>query len=58
MVLAYTKTTNVAEMLACDLPEDPYLLPELAPYFPALQERLRLMPQRTACGGRSSPRSW
>ena len=40
VVLAYTKTTNVAEVLACDLPEDPYLLPELVAYFPpALQER-------------------
>ena len=40
MLLAYTKTTNVAEVLASDLPEDPYLLPELVAYFPpALQER-------------------
>jgi glutamate dehydrogenase len=40
VVLAYTKTTNVAEVLGCELPEDPYLVPELIGYFPpALQER-------------------
>jgi glutamate dehydrogenase len=47
VLLAYTKTTNVAEVLASDLPEDPYLEPELEAYFPpALRERFaELMPQ-------------
>ena len=47
MLLAYTKTTNVAELLASDLPEEPYLVPELVDYFPsALRERYAdLMPK-------------
>ena len=47
VLLAYTKATNVAEVLASDLPEDPYLLPELVGYFPpALRERYAdLMPR-------------
>jgi glutamate dehydrogenase len=35
VLLAYTKMTNVAEVLGSDVPEDPYLAPELAGYFPA-----------------------
>jgi glutamate dehydrogenase len=34
VLLAYTKTTDVAEVLASDLPEDPYLAVELLRYFP------------------------
>ena len=47
VLLAYTKTTNVAELLTSDLPEEPYLLPELIGYFPAaLRERYAdLMPK-------------
>ncbi len=46
VLLAYTKTTNVEAVLDSDLPEDPYVLPELVRYFPpALQERFAaLMP--------------
>ena len=60
VVLAYTKTTNVAEVLACDLPEDPYLLPELVGVLPARAAGAlrRARCPSTACGGRSSPRSW
>jgi glutamate dehydrogenase len=47
VLLAYTKTTNVAELLGSDLPEDSYLRPDLAGYFPAaLRERFAgLVPQ-------------
>jgi glutamate dehydrogenase len=34
VLLAYTKTTNVNEVLRSDLPEDPYLAAELVRYFP------------------------
>jgi len=34
VLLAYTKTTNVQEVLRSDLPDDPYVQPELAAYFP------------------------
>ena len=40
VLLAYTKTTNVREMLASDLPDDPYLSRDLVRYFPTpLRER-------------------
>jgi glutamate dehydrogenase len=40
VLLAYTKSTDVAEVLAGDLPEDLYLAGELTAYFPAaLPER-------------------
>ena len=39
VLLAYTKTANVAEMVRGDLPDDPYLEPDLVRYFP---QRLRL----------------
>ena len=34
VLLAYTKTANVAEMVRSDLPDDPYLQPDLMRYFP------------------------
>jgi glutamate dehydrogenase len=40
VLLAYTKTADIAEVLRTDLPDDPYLRPELVRYFPtALRER-------------------
>ena len=40
VVLAYTKTTNIHELLQSDLPDDPYVQPTLAEYFPvALRTR-------------------
>ncbi len=40
VLLAYTKSANVAELVRSDLPDDPYLEPELVRYFPrVLQER-------------------
>ena len=39
VLLAYTKTTNVAEVLASDLPDDPYLQPELVALLPAARCR-------------------
>ncbi len=35
VLLAYTKTTNIHELLESDLPDDPYVQPTLAEYFPA-----------------------
>ena len=34
VLLAYTKTANVAETVRSDLPDNPYLVPELIRYFP------------------------
>jgi len=39
VLLAYTKTANVAEMVRGDLPDDPYLEPELIRYFPQRLQR-------------------
>ncbi len=40
VLLAYTKTADVAEIMRTDLPDDPSLEPELVRYFPsALRER-------------------
>ena len=39
MLLAYTKTANVAETVRSDLPDDPYLEPELVRYFPQRMQR-------------------
>ncbi|HEX9260111.1 MAG TPA: NAD-glutamate dehydrogenase domain-containing protein, partial [Acidimicrobiales bacterium] len=40
VLLAYTKTTDIAEVLRSDLPEDPFVAHHLAEYFPsALRER-------------------
>ena len=40
VLLAYTKTTNIGLMVASNLPDDPYLEPELFGYFPGpLRER-------------------
>ncbi len=40
VLLAYTKHTNAVEVLASDLPDDPYVQRELVRYFPsALRER-------------------
>jgi glutamate dehydrogenase len=35
VLMAYTKTSLHAALLACDLPDDPYLAAELVRYFPA-----------------------
>ncbi len=35
VLMAYTKSANVHEMLRSDMPDDPYLEPELVRYFPA-----------------------
>ena len=35
VLLAYTKTTNIHELLQSDLPDDAYVQPVLAEYFPA-----------------------
>ena len=34
VLLAYTKSANVTEITHSDLPDDPYLVPELVDYFP------------------------
>jgi len=34
VLLAYTKTANVAETVRSDLPDNPYLVPDLIRYFP------------------------
>ena len=39
VLLAYTKTANVAETVRSDLPDDPYLEPELVRYFPQRMQR-------------------
>ena len=39
VLLAYTKTANVAEMVRSDLPDDPYLEPDLIRYFPGRLQR-------------------
>ena len=40
MLIAYTKNTNVAEMVRSDLPDDPLLSGDLVDYFPTpLRER-------------------
>lgn len=42
VLLAHTKIADVAEVLASDLPDDPYLVDELVAYFPpAVRERFR-----------------
>ncbi len=35
VLLAYTKTTNIHELLGTDLPDDPYVQPTMTEYFPA-----------------------
>ena len=39
VLLAYTKTANVAEMVRSDLPDDAYLEPDLVRYFPQRLQR-------------------
>ncbi len=34
VLLAYTKSANISEITQSELPDDPYLLPELVGYFP------------------------
>lgn len=47
VLLAYTKTSVIAELEASDLPDDPFLRPELVRYFPApLRERFPEQIQR------------
>ncbi len=42
VLLAYTKTTNVREVLASDLPDDPFVADEIEHYFPTpLHQRFR-----------------
>ena len=42
VVLAYTKSVNMGEMVRTELPDDPYLEPDLLRYFPkVLQQRYR-----------------
>jgi glutamate dehydrogenase len=42
VVLAYTKSVNMTEMVRTEFPDDPYLEPDLIRYFPiALQKRYR-----------------
>ena len=42
VLLAYTKSANVTEMTRSDLPDDPYLEPDLVTYFPQrLQDEFR-----------------
>jgi glutamate dehydrogenase len=39
IVMAYTKSVNVAEMARTDFPDDPYLEPDLVRYFPTLLQK-------------------
>ena len=39
VLLAYTKTSNVSEIGRSDLPDDPYLVPDLVRYFPERLQR-------------------
>ena len=42
VVLAYTKSVNMSEMVRTEFPDDPYLEPDLVRYFPkVLQQRYR-----------------
>ncbi len=42
VVLAYTKSVNMSEMVRTEFPDDPYLEPDLVRYFPTpLQKRYR-----------------
>ena len=42
VVLAYTKSVNMTEMVRTELPDDPYLEPDLLRYFPkVLQQRFQ-----------------
>ena len=42
IVLAYTKSVNMTEMVRTEFPDDPYLEPDLVRYFPTLlQQRYR-----------------
>ena len=42
VLLAYTKATNIREILVSDLPDDPFVADEIARYFPTpLRERFR-----------------
>ncbi|MEO5723412.1 MAG: NAD-glutamate dehydrogenase domain-containing protein [Ilumatobacteraceae bacterium] len=44
VLMAYTKTTNVHEMVRSDFPDNPYLQPELVSYFPPELQR-RYLPE-------------
>ncbi|MEP7112423.1 MAG: NAD-glutamate dehydrogenase domain-containing protein [Ilumatobacteraceae bacterium] len=39
IVLAYTKSVNMTEMVHTEFPDDPYLEPDLVRYFPTLLQR-------------------
>jgi glutamate dehydrogenase len=39
IVLAYTKSVNMTEMVRTEFPDDPYLEPDLVRYFPTLVQR-------------------
>ncbi|MBI4885101.1 MAG: NAD-glutamate dehydrogenase [Actinobacteria bacterium] len=49
VLLAYTKAANVTEIVRSDLPDDPYLVPELVHYFP---QRLQRQYHDEICGHR------
>ena len=57
MLLAHTKIAAAQEVLASDVPDDPYLRRVLTRYFPVpLRERFTdRMADRTGCTARSSP---
>ena len=58
VLIAYTKNTNVAEMVRTDLPDAPAFEDDLVDYFPhPAAEALRATRSPpTRCAGRSSPR--
>ncbi len=54
VLLAYTKTANVAEMVRSDLPDDAYLEPDLVRYFPQrLHASSTTRSSATGCAARS-----
>ena len=58
VLIAYTKNTNVAEMVRSDLPDDPLLERDLVDYFPTpLRAKYAEAIRRIRCAARSSPRS-
>ena len=59
VLIAYTKSANIDDARRSDLPDDPYLEPELVRYFPTAAARAlrRADPRATGCAARSSPPS-
>ncbi len=59
VLLAYTKNADLVEMLASDLPDDPYLRTGVDRLFPAaMRERFRSEILAHRCAARSSPLDW